>query len=130
MSAPLSNNWNDLTLVKLDTSPGSEGPFIVAQDAVDADDSTQTPCTWLLRTDGRWIRLVHQVLLPEPERELVWFENAREVMGLLGSLPELPSIQEVDADEARLREAVGKIREMSVHRLREIALEWKSHREE
>jgi hypothetical protein len=130
MGSSLSNNWNEVTLVKLDTSPGSEGPFVVTQEAVAPDDSTQTPCTWLLRADGLWISLIQQVLLRGEEKERVWFENAREVMTLLASLPEHPSIIRMEVDEAQHREAVGMIRGISAQRLREMAQEWKLHHEE
>lgn len=130
MPSSLTNNWNHVTLIKLDTSPGSEGPFVVVEEAIAPDDSTMTPCTWLLRADGQWISLVHQVLLPAQEKERVWFENAKEVIALLASLPEQPSIFRADIDENRQKEAVDIIRGMSAQRLREMAHEWKLHHEE
>jgi len=130
MITSLSNSWNQVTLIKLDTSPGSEGPFVVTQEAINPDDTTMTPCSWLLRADGQWISLLQQVLLPREEKERVWFENAKEVMTLLASLPDRPSIIRTDIDPVRHREAVGIIREMSAERLREMAHEWKSHHEE
>lgn len=130
MASSLTNNWNHVTLIKLDTSPGSEGPFVVTQEAIASDDATMTPCIWLLRADGQWISLLQQVLLPQEEKERVWFENAKEVMTLLASLPEHPSIFRTEIDETRHREAVGIIRGMSAQRLREMAHEWKLHHEE
>jgi hypothetical protein len=130
MTASLSNSWNQVMLIKLDTSPGSEGPFVVTQDAIDPDDTTMTPCSWLLRADGQWISLLNQVLLPREEKERVWFENAKEVMTLLASLPDRPSIFRTEVDEAEHKEAVRIIREMSAERLREMAQEWKLHHEE
>jgi len=130
MASSLTNNWNHVTLIKLDTSPGSEGPFVVTQQAIAPDDTTMTPCTWLLRADGQWISLLQQVLLPHSEKERVWFENAKEVMTLLASLPEHASVFSSEIDEDQRREAVAIIRGMSAERLREMAHEWKLHHEE
>jgi hypothetical protein len=127
MAASLSNSWNHVTLIKLDTSPGSEGPFVVTQEAVAPDDTTQLPRTWLLRADGKWIDLVQQVLLPHEEKERVWFDNAREVMTLLASLPDHASVFSIEVEEDQRREAVRIIEGMSAQRLREMAVAWKAH---
>jgi hypothetical protein len=127
MAASLSNSWNHVTLIKLDTSPGSEGPFVVTQEAVTPDDTTQLPRTWLLRADGKWIDLVQQVLLPHEEKERVWFDSAREVMTLLASLPDHASVFSIEVEEDQRREAVRIIEGMSAQRLREMAVAWKAH---
>jgi hypothetical protein len=129
MSASLSNNWNDVHLLKLDPSPGSEGPFAVAQEAVDSNDPSQTVRFWLLRSDGQWVDLVVQSVLPMEQRRLVWFENVREVMSLLGSLSTHPAVLEHMLTEKERAEAIESLEHMNLETIRQLVQQWKEAHE-
>ena len=130
MNTYLSNHWHDVTLLKLDPSPGSEGPFIVVQDAMDSDDPTQTRRVWLLRNDGFWVDLAVQLGLPEDNRAHTWFENIHEVMAAIGALPPHPQVfyHELTGEE-RIRSIDG-IEHLNLERIHERVIEWKEAREQ
>jgi len=125
MSQPLSNNWNNVTIVKLDTSPGSNGPFFVAQNAIDSNDPTQTERNWLLRTDGFWIDLVTQFALPAKERGPVWFFTIQEVMALLGSLPAHPAVFHKELSNQDKAAALAEVEGLSTESIRAKVQQWK-----
>lgn len=125
MSQPLSNNWNDVTILKLDTSPGSDGPYFVVQEAIDSNDPSQTARTWLLRTDGFWIDLITQFSLPAKERGPVWFSVIQDVMALLGSLPAHPAVYQKELSNKEKAAALAEVEGLSTENIRAKVQKWK-----
>jgi hypothetical protein len=129
MADSLSNNWNDVHLLKLDPTPGSEGPFAVVQEAVDANDPSQKVRFWMLRRDGQWVDLAVQSILPAEQRRLTWFDNIREVMALLGSLPTHPAILHHPMTDQERAAALGTLKEFNLETIRELVRRWKEAHE-
>jgi hypothetical protein len=129
MPGYLSNHWSDVNLIKLDPSPGSEGPFLITQEATDPNDATQTVRLWILRTDGKWIDAVMQFSLKPEERVRIWFENIRDVMDLLGNLPQHPEIFFRELTNEEKAAALADISQLNLETIKEHVRTWKNAHE-
>ena len=129
MPAYLSNHWNDVNLIKLDPSPGSDGPFMVTQEAIDSNDSTQTVRFWILRSDGKWIDAVTQFSLQPADRIRTWFDNVREVMELLGDLPQHPEVFFRTLTNEEKAAALADISQINIETVRAAVRKWKASHE-
>ena len=98
---------------------------MVVQDAVDSNDSSQKTRMWMLREDGKWIDIVLQFAIKEPDRLPVWFDNVAAVMTLLGSLPSKPLVfaKEISAEERE--QALKGIEQLNIEEIRRRVKRWK-----
>ncbi len=129
MSHYLTNHWNDVTLLKLDPSPGSDGPFIVAQDAVDSQDSSQRVRSFVLRQDGQWIDLLVHYSLPQEDRSQIIFRSVREVMELLGALPQHPQVLRRELTHEEKAKALAELESLNIAGIHERVRTWKAEQE-
>ena len=125
MASYLSNHWHDLTVMKLDTTHEGEGPFVLYQDAIDANDARQLSKFWMLRADGKWIDQVTQYSLEPAERIPVWFSSIREVMELLATLPEHPVIFTKKLTPEQKAISIQEITNSNLETIREHVRTWK-----
>lgn len=99
----LSNNYDDCEVLNLEPDDPRRGPFVVTQNAVDADDPQQRENMYLLRRDGAWIEYATHALTPEGERVPIAFDGLVEIIRLMESLPSRPKIvREAQLDQVRL----------------------------
>jgi hypothetical protein len=129
MSHYLTNHWNDVTLLKLDPSPGSDGPFLVSQLGIDSDDSSQKERSFILRRDGHWIELLVHYSFPREERDAAIFRNVREVMELLGTLPQHPQVFRRDLTHEEKARALAELEAVNVAGIHEHVRAWKLEQE-
>lgn len=129
MSHYLTNHWNDVTLLKLDPSPGSDGPFLVTQEAIDSDDSAQKVRSFTLRKDGKWVDLLVHYSLPQDERSQIIFSSVREVMTLLGTLPSHPEVLRRELTHEEKASALAEIEQLNIEGIRERVQSWKQNHE-
>jgi hypothetical protein len=129
MSNYLTNHWNDVTLLKLDPSPGSDGPFIVTQDAIDSNDSSQKVRSFTLRKDGQWVDMLVHYALPETERAQIIFGSVREVMELLGGLPAHPEVLRRELSHEEVAQALAEMEQLNIAAIHDKVRTWKKERE-
>jgi len=122
MSLSLSNHYQNVRLINMSSEPC--GPFLVIQDAVDSNDSTQRERSWLLRKDGKWIDLIAHFTLDEKERSQAFFNSAQEVMTLLGKLPAKASIYEKQLSKQEVEAAAQRAMQLDVEEIRRLARQW------
>lgn len=107
----LSNNYLDCEVLNLDPEDPRHGPFVVTQNAVDANDPTQRANLYLLRRDGTWIEYATHALTPESQRVPVVFDGLGEITRLMEDLPRKPEVvRENEVDQAGLANFLRQVK--------------------
>lgn len=99
---PLSNSYQDVHLFSIHTwpeaaslrEPGSRGPYIVMQTAIDPEDLRATVEDFILGKMGRWLPLyLFQRLPDQVQREQFIFPAAAQAIAVLQTLNGRPVIE-------------------------------------
>lgn len=97
----LTNHFQDVHLVSLRTwkdaatiqPQDNGGPYLVAQEGFDPEDTTLTPDEFLLGRSGVWVSTKHFFEMGKQERRAEYiFGTAAEVAALMSRLPAKPAI--------------------------------------
>jgi hypothetical protein len=115
-SRPLTNDYRDCKLIKLDASDPNS-PLIVAQEGYAPGDPTSRMRMFYLQRDGFWIDEIARSTRPDSEAGNVVFENAGEALKLLTGLFGKPLIRELPVTEADVQTYMARVRGGSAEEL-------------
>jgi len=91
---PLTNDYRDCTLIKLD--PGTDSsPLFVAQEGYAPGDATFQMRMYFLQRDGIWIDEIARSTRPDEEIPHVVFETAAEVVEVFARLDGPPAVRDI-----------------------------------
>jgi hypothetical protein len=106
-SRPLTNDYNDCRLIKLDASD-PKSPLVVMQEAYAPGDASCRMRMFYLQRDGQWIDEVARSTRPDSEAGDIVFETATEAIQVLSSLAGSPFIRRVPVTEADAQAYLAK----------------------
>jgi hypothetical protein len=106
---PLTNDYRDCKLVRLDSSD-PKSPLIVVQEGYVPGDPTCSVRTFYLQRNGFWIDEIARSTLPDSEAPDVVFETATEVVQLFSGVFGPPLIRQLPVTEADVQAYLSRVR--------------------
>ena len=108
-SRPLTNDYRDCKLVKLDASD-PKSPLFVAQEGYAPGDPNCRMRMFYLQRDGFWIDEIARSTRPDSEAGEVVFETSAEAIQALSSLVGKPMIRQLPVTDADIQAYMTRVR--------------------
>jgi hypothetical protein len=108
-SRPLTNDYQDCKLVKLDSSD-PRSPLIVMQEGYVPGDAACRVRTFYLQRNGFWIDEIARSTLPDSEAGDVVFESATEVVQLFSGIFGPPLVRQLPVSDADVQAYLSRVR--------------------
>lgn len=108
-SRPLTNDYRDCKLIKLDANDPST-PLIVAQEGYVPSDPNCRMRVFYLQRDGFWIDEIARSTRPDGEAGEVVFDNAADAIRALSGLLGKPLVRELPVTDADIQNYMARVR--------------------